>query len=540
MSVTTFDYIIVGAGAAGSVLANRLSENGSATVLILEAGGSDRHFWVRVPLGVGKLLSKPDYLWRARTEPESGLQGNQIDWPSGRMWGGSSSVNGMLVVRGNPAKYDEWARSAGPTWAFKDLLPYFKRLEACSFGDPAYRGKTGPIGVTEAELGPLGSAFIESCEAAGYPRATDYNGGVPEGAGPFQLSTRHGIRSSTAVGYLRPAKNRRNLEIVSHAVANKIIMEQGRAVGVQYVVGQEVRMARARREVLLSAGAIRSPQLLELSGIGRGEVLQAHGIPVVRELRGVGENLQDHFMVRICYECTKPITIYDFLKSPSRIAQEFARYALFRKGLFATSSFPAIAFLRSDAAEPIPDIRIQLGLTSGARRLSTNDDSGLDPHSGFHLGGYRIYPESRGSLHIKSLNAADSPRIVANYLTHPQDQIVAVRVLKILRRIASQTSFSPFIVRQVRPNPLANDDVELLDYSQRTGDTCWHPCGTCQMGNGPNAVVDSNLRVHGVAGLRIVDTSVFPFLVASNTNIPTIMLAERAADLIGDGRKSGV
>jgi choline dehydrogenase len=322
--------------------------------------------------------------------------------------------------------------------------------------------------------------------------------------------------------------------VVTNAIAGRVIFEQSRAVGVEYRVAGQIRIARARREVLLSAGAIRSPQLLELSGIGRGDVLQEHGIPVLRHLPGVGENLQDHLMARICYECKEPVTIYDLLNSPLRMAKELIWYVLFRKGIFATSSFPAIAFLRSNPAVPIPNIRIQLGLTSGARRLSTNDDSGLDPHSGFHLGGYPIYPRSRGSLHIKSTDAAVSPKIIANYLTRQEDCLTTIETLKILRHIANQPRLARHIVREVRPGATITDDEALLEYARRNGDTCWHPCGTCRMGTGADAVVDPNLRVYGTVGLRVVDASVFPFLVASNTNIPTIMLGERAADLIGD------
>ncbi len=532
MSEDTFDYVVVGAGSAGCVLANRLTEASASTVLILEAGGSDRHLWVRVPLGVGKLLGNPALLWRAETEPEIGLRGNQISWPSGKLLGGSSSVNGMLAVRGHPAKYDEWQATGCPGWGFEHLLPYFKRLEDCRFGDARYRGRNGPVKITEAESHLLGMAFVGSCATAGIPQVSDYNGAVPEGAGPFQMSAGNGLRCSTAVAYLQPALHRPTLQVMTNATANRVIFEQSRAVGVEYQVDGQRRIARARREVLLSAGAIRSPQLLELSGIGRSDILQEHGIPVLRHLPGVGENLQDHLMVRVCYECKEPITVYDLLNSRLRMARELIKYILFRKGMFSTSSFPAIAFLRSNPSAPLPNIRIQLGLTSGARRLSTTSDSGLDPHSGFHLGGYSIYPLSRGSLHIKSAIASESPKIIANYLTRDEDCVVAVETLKILRQIASQPNLARHIVREVRPGPAITTDQELLEYARLNGDTCWHPCGTCRMGTGPDAVVDSHLRVYGVEGLRVVDTSVFPFLVASNTNVPTIMLGERAADLI--------
>jgi choline dehydrogenase len=532
MSEETFDYIVVGAGSAGCVLANRLTENSSSTVLVVEAGGSDRHLWVRVPLGVGKLLGNPEVLWQAETEPERGLLWNRISWPTGRLLGGSSSVNGMLAIRGNPAKYDEWQAAGCPGWGYEQVLPYFKRLEDCRFGDPQFRGRGGPVSITEPDDDMLGVAFLRGCKTAGFPTASDYNGAVPEGAGPFQMSTRNGLRCSTAVAYLRPALGRPNLKVLTNAIVDRVNFVESRAVGVQYRIDGETRTAQARREVLLSAGAIRSPQLLELSGIGRSDVLQKQGIPVLRHLPGVGENLQDHLMVRVCYECKEPVTVYDLLHSRLRMARELFKYAVTRKGIFATSSFPAIAFLRSNPAAPLPNIRIQLGLTSGARRLSTSDDSGLDPHSGFHLGGYPIYPQSRGSLHIRSPNVTDSPKIVASYLTREDDCIITVETLKILRRIAEQPSLARHIVREVRPGAEITGDEALLQYARQNGDTCWHPCGTCRMGRGEHAVVDPQLRVHGVEGLRVIDTSVFPFLVASNTNIPTIMLGERAADLI--------
>jgi choline dehydrogenase len=437
----------------------------------------------------------------------------------------------MLAIRGNPAKYDEWEAAGCPGWGYQQVLPYFKRLEDCRFGDPRYRGRDGPVSITEPDDDMLGEAFLRACEAAGIPRA-DYNGAVPEGAGPFQMSARNGLRCSTAVAYLQPALHRPNLKVVTNAVVDRVTLVEARAAGVEYRIGNEKRTARVRREVLLSAGAIRSPQLLELSGIGRGDVLQAQGIPVLRHLPGVGENLQDHLMVRICYECKEPVTVYDLLHSRLRMARALLKYALTRKGIFATSSFPAIAFLRSNPAALLPNIRIQLGLTSGAHRLSTSNDSGLDPYSGFHLGGYPIYPQSRGSLHIRSPNVTDSPKIVANYLTREEDCTTTVETLRVLRRIAAQPSLASHIVAEVRPGAEIADDEALLEYARQNGDTCWHPCGTCGMGTGEQAVVDPQLRIRGIEGLRVVDTSVFPFQVASNTNIPTIMLAERAADLI--------
>lgn len=532
MSESTHDFIVVGGGAAGCTVASRLSERADRTTLMLEAGPEDRGLWLRIPLGVGRLLANKRILWQAQTEPEPGLEGNQITWPSGRLLGGSSSINGMLVVRGNPARYDEWAATHAPGWSYADVLPYFKLIEDCSFGDMRFRGRDGPIGVEEASRHELGDAFMAACEAAGFRRTPDYNGERPEGTGRFQMNTRRGVRCSTATAYLKPASERSNFKVKTSATVRRILFEGKRAVGVEYLDGPHMRVARARKEVVLCAGTVRSPQLLELSGVGDGGLLQRFAIPIVHHLPGVGTNLHDHLMVRVCYRSRNATTVYDLLQDRMKMLREFMRYVTHRAGIFATSSFPAIAFVRTTDEAAIPDARIQIGLTSGARRLSDNMDSGLDPHSGFHVGGYPIYPRSRGHVHICSRDPNVAPEIHANYLTDPSDCETSIRILRLLRRIVSAPPLGRYVVDEVRPGTNVTSDEALLDYARRNGDTCWHPTGTCRMGNGSEGVVDPHLRVHGLSGLRVADASVFSFMVSSNTNFPTIMVGERAANLI--------
>jgi len=527
-----FDYVVIGAGSAGCALAARLTEGGQHTVALLEAGKSDRHLWVRVPLGVGKLLNDEKYVWKTYTEPERELHGNKLYWPSGRILGGSSSVNGLVFVRGHPAKYDEWRATGCPGWGYADVLPYFKKVEDCPFGDGAVRGRGGPIGVRELGGDAISDAFVDACVEAGYARVADYNADVPEGAAPLQISSRNGLRCSAVDGYLAPAARRANLRVITDALATGIVCEGTRARGVTFIHGGERRRVDARREVIVAAGAVRSPQLLELSGIGDATVLQRLGIPVVAHLPGVGRNLQDHLMPRITFECNRPITVNDMLGNPLKLAGSLLRYLFFREGLFATTSLTALAYVRGRAASRYADIRVQSALISAESRFSTSIKTGIDAFSGFHIGGYFIYPESRGELHADSLDAHNAPKIHANYLSAPLDREMIVAVLKVIRKIAAQPALAKIVVRETRPGPTVATDDELLDYARRTAQTCWHPTGTCKMGTGPDAVVDPELRVHRMQGLRVIDMSVVPFITASNTNIPTFMIAERGADLV--------
>ena len=529
-----YDYVVAGAGSAGSALAARLSEDGRRSVLLVEAGGKDNAFWIRIPLGVGKLYNDRRLHWPYSTEPEPALDGRRMYLPAGRVLGGSSSINGLLFVRGPAAEYDRWRDAGCPGWGWEEVAPCFRRLERYPAGDPAHRGRDGPIGVCEMpHRDALTEGFYDACTSLQIPETPDYNGARHEGVSYLQLSSYRGRRSSAAAGYLRPGRSRRNLEVALDCRATSVAVEEGRAAGVACRLDDgSTRLVRANREVVLSTGAMNTPRLLELSGIGDGERLAKLGIGLVRHLPGVGENLQDHINTRFAYRCTRPITVNDALRDRWRGAAMMIRYLLTRRGLMATPGVTVHALVRSRPDAERVDLKLQVTHLSGRTRYAMTGEHGIDTVSGFMLGSTPLHPRSRGSVHARSSVPDDPPEIRVNYLSDPEDVEVALRGARWLRRIAGAAPMKALIAEELRPGAGVRDDEGLVEYIRATAETSWHPAGTCRMGSDEMAVVDPRLNVRGVAGLRIADASVMPHLVSPNPNAVAMMIGERGADLI--------
>ncbi|MBS0325539.1 MAG: choline dehydrogenase [Proteobacteria bacterium] len=528
MDERSYDYVVVGAGSAGCVLANRLSANGRHSVLLLEAGPRDNYIWIHIPIGYGKTMFHPVYNWGFYTEPDPNMHGRKIYWPRGRGLGGSSSINGLIYVRGQAEDYDHWAALGNHGWAWKDVLPYFIKSESNDLGAGPYHGADGPLSASSiGAKHELVEAFIRGAEDLGIPRRADFNTGEQEGVGYYQLTTRHGWRCSTAVGYLKPARGRANLAVETDAHVTAVVMEGTRAAGVSYEQNGATHTVRAAKEVLLCAGALQSPQLLQLSGIGPAELLQRHGIPVVADLRGVGQNLQDHLQLRLIYQCTKPITTNDDLHSVFREMKIGLQWLLFKKGPLAIGINQGALFARALPESKTPDVQFHFGTLSA-------DLAGAKPHdfSGFTMSVCQLRPESRGTVEIKSRNAKEPPAMQPNYLSAEIDRRTAVAGMKLARRIAAAPGMAPYVKSEYKPGPATATDADLLEFARENGATIFHPTGTCKMGNDAMAVVDDRLRVRGIAGLRVVDCSIMPTLVSGNTNAPIVMVAEKASDMI--------
>ena len=525
---STFDYIVVGAGSAGCVLANRLTVSGRHRVLLLEAGGTDRNIWIHIPLGYGKLFNDARVNWLYSTEPEPDLNNRNLIQPRGKVLGGSSSINGLLYIRGQPQDFDHWRQLGNTGWSFEDVLPYFRRAEDQERGADALHGTGGPLAVSNvSEPHPLCEAFIAAAQQAGFPRNDDFNGPNQEGVGYFQLTTRNGRRCSTAVSYLREARRRPNLAVVTDALATRIQFSGRRATGVEYRLGEATHVANASGEVIVAGGTFNSPQLLQLSGLGPAALLQSLGISVVADMPGVGADLQDHLQVRMQYRCTEPITMNDVVNNWRRRIGAGLRYVLSRKGLLTIGAGYAGGFFRTRPEATTPDVQVHFIIFSG-------DASGaaLHPFPGFIASVCQLRPESRGFVHIKSADPAVSPAIQPRYLSRQFDCDTVVAGMKLLRQIMNQPAMRHYIAEERAPAPECTNDSDLLAFARATGSTVFHPTSTCRMGPDPAAVVDNRLRVHGIERLRVVDGSIMPTVVSGNTNAAIVTIGEKGADII--------
>ena len=529
---SAYAYIVVGGGSAGCVLANRLSADPAKRVLLLEAGGRDWNPWIHVPVGYFKTLHNPKTDWCYKTEPDKGLNGRRIDWPRGKVLGGSSSINGLLYIRGQKEDYDHWRQLGNTGWAFDDVLPYFIRAEGQERGADDYHGAGGPLAVSNMRIRrELCDKFIEAAGELGIPPREDFNGAEQEGAGYFQLTARNGRRCSTAVGYLNPARGRANLEIVTHAQTERVLFEGRRAVGVVYRLGGRrkgtPREARCRGEVILSAGAIGSPQILLLSGVGPGAQLQGFDIPVVHDLPGVGRNLQDHLQVRMVFKTKDPITMNDQVHNPIKKMMMGLDYIFFRRGPLTMGASQVCVFARTSPEVATPDIQFHLQPLSADK-----PGEGLHKFSAFTSSTCQLRPESRGVIELRSPFAQDYPAIHPNYLATAKDQQVTVAGMRLSRAFAATDTLAPLIDSEMTPGSQAESDEALLDAARNISQTIYHPTSTCKMGRDESSVVDERLRVHGLEGLRVVDASIMPAIVSGNTNAPTIMIAEKGAAMI--------
>ncbi|MDF1779601.1 MAG: choline dehydrogenase [Rhizobiaceae bacterium] len=531
------DYIVIGAGSAGCVLANRLSADPDRSVLLLEAGGKDRNPLFRLPMLMGKLFQSGIYNWHYHTEPEPYLNGRSVYWPRGKVLGGSSTINGMLYVRGNRRDYDRWAQLGLPGWSYEEVLPAFRRSEGHIQRKDDFHNADGELTVCRARgSNPLHEVFIEAGTQAGHPKNDDFNGEEQEGFGRFDFTIRDGKRWSTSRAFLKPVQQRKNLHVETGALTHRIIVENDRAVGVEYSQNGQTKRVYANREVILSAGTVNSPQILLLSGIGPADELSALGIDTVHDLPGVGKNLQDHVDCVMSWECQKPVTLYDDLRADKLIVS-MAQGLLFGRGIVTTFPYEGGAFMKTHEGLESPDIQLHFmpALEKTANLHFPNPfrkKADTENNHGFTMRVGPVNPESRGEITLHSSDPTQAPKILANYLKSDFDIRTMIEGIRMTRDVIAQKAFDPYRGKELAPGPDCESEADLIAWLRATAMTTFHPVGTCKMGTDPQAVVDARLNVHGIAGLRIADASVMPIISSGNTNAPAIMIGERAADFI--------
>ena len=540
----TFDYIVVGAGSAGCVLANRLSADPDCSVLLIEAGGKDRNPLFRLPMLMGKLFHSGIYNWRYHTEPVPSLGDRSLYWPRGKVLGGSSTINGMIYVRGNRHDYDRWAQMGLAGWSYEEVLPAFRNSEGHVERDGAYHGRAGELTVCRARgANPLFDVFVEAGRQAGHPVNDDFNGAEQEGFGRYDFTIRRGKRCSASTAFLDPIRNRRNLTILADCLVRRVLVEGGRATGVEVAEGAGARTIRAEREVILCGGTVNSPQLLMLSGIGPGDALKRHGIPVIHELPGVGRNLQDHVDCVIAYACPEPITLYRELRA-DRMIRSVAAGMLLGRGIATTFPYEAGAFLKSRPEKVAPDIQVHFmpALEKAANLHIPNPlrKPRFEETHGFSMRVGPVNPESKGWIGLRSADPADAPLIQPNYLENETDSRTTIAGIRMVRDVIAQPAFDAYRGAELAPGDAVQSDADLTAWLRANAMTTFHPVGTCRMGSDPMAVVDARLAVHGIAGLRVADASVMPVITSGNTNAPAIMIGEKAAGFLAGSDEAHV